>query len=103
MYPHTVNGTFWWILAGLLLLGCAVAALTLLVKVWRARTLLKNAGVRARHTTLLGLAVVYTLWPVDLLPDPVYLDDIGVLLLALRTVHGAVREARAGAVDGKDG
>jgi uncharacterized membrane protein YkvA (DUF1232 family) len=32
-------------------------------------------------------AVAYFVLPADLVPDPVYLDDIGVLLLALRTLR----------------
>lgn len=35
------------------------------------------------------MAVAYTVSPVDLIPDPVYLDDIGLLLLALRSLHAA--------------
>jgi uncharacterized membrane protein YkvA (DUF1232 family) len=31
--------------------------------------------------------------PTDLLPDPVYLDDIGVLLLALRSLSAVPKEA----------
>ncbi|BFO18866.1 hypothetical protein SHKM778_52540 [Streptomyces sp. KM77-8] len=34
-------------------------------------------------------AVLYLVLPADLLPDPVYLDDMGVLLLALRTMRGS--------------
>jgi uncharacterized membrane protein YkvA (DUF1232 family) len=34
-------------------------------------------------------AVAYLLLPADLLPDPVYLDDIAVLLLALRSLRAA--------------
>lgn len=41
--------------------------------------------------------MLYTVSPVDLIPDPVYLDDIGILLLALRSLHAA-----AGRLPGKD-
>ncbi len=34
-------------------------------------------------------AVAYLVLPTDALPDPVYLDDIGVLLLALRSLRAA--------------
>jgi hypothetical protein len=33
--------------------------------------------------------------PLDLLPDPVYLDGIGVLLLALRSLHAAATRSRS--------
>ncbi|WP_425276162.1 DUF1232 domain-containing protein [Streptomyces murinus] len=38
-------------------------------------------------------AVAYLLLPTDLLPDPIYLDDIGVLLLALRSLRAARPQA----------
>ncbi|KPC76783.1 membrane protein, partial [Streptomyces sp. NRRL WC-3753] len=41
-------------------------------------------------------ALLYVLSPVDLLPDPVLLDDIGVLLLALRSLHAAAEAAGVG-------
>jgi uncharacterized membrane protein YkvA (DUF1232 family) len=34
-------------------------------------------------------AVAYFVLPTDVMPDPVYLDDIGVLLLALRSLRRA--------------
>jgi hypothetical protein len=43
-------------------------------------------------------ALLYVVSPVDLLPDPVYLDDIGVLMLALRSLNAAA--ARAGLREG---
>lgn len=38
--------------------------------------------------------MIYTVSPADLIPDPVYLDDIGVLLLALRSLQAAAAAAR---------
>lgn len=38
--------------------------------------------------------MIYTVSPVDLIPDPVYLDDIGLLLLALRSLHAAAGAVR---------
>ncbi len=37
-------------------------------------------------------AVLYFVLPTDLMPDPVYLDDIAVLLLALRTMRNSLGE-----------
>lgn len=37
---------------------------------------------------------MYTISPLDLIPDPVYLDDIGILLLALRSLHAAAASTR---------
>ncbi|GAA3905129.1 hypothetical protein GCM10022244_14110 [Streptomyces gulbargensis] len=79
----------WLIVALVLVLALAGCAAVLLVRVLRARRLLLDAGVPLRSKALFWTAVVYTVSPVDLLPDPVYLDDIGVLLLALRALGAA--------------
>ncbi|MER5935398.1 YkvA family protein [Streptomyces sp. NPDC002054] len=89
-----MDSILWWAV-GILALATVACAVVLLVRVLRARRLLLNAGVPFRDKALFWAAVAYTLWPVDLLPDPVYLDDIGVLLLALRSLHTAVRHAGA--------
>ncbi|MFG2291863.1 YkvA family protein [Streptomyces sp. NPDC048603] len=89
-----MDSTLWWAL-GALAVATAACAVVLLVRVLRARRLLMDAGVPFRDKALFWTAVAYTLWPVDLLPDPMYLDDIGVLLLALRSLHAAVRHAGA--------
>lgn len=86
----------WLILGALALLLMAGAAAVLLVRVIRARKLLVDAGVPLHNKALVWAAVIYTVSPVDLLPDPVYLDDIGFLLLALRSLHAAAQAAGAG-------
>ncbi|MEU2246784.1 hypothetical protein [Streptomyces sp. NPDC019224] len=87
-----------WIIIGavLVLLTLAVAGV-LVVRVLKARKLLAEAGVPLRDKALVWAAVLYTVFPVDLLPDPVYLDDIGFLLLALRSLRAAARATGAGA------
>lgn len=40
-------------------------------------------------------AVLYLVLPTDLVPDPVYLDDIGVLLLALKSMRSGRQDALA--------
>ncbi|MEU5716302.1 YkvA family protein [Streptomyces sp. NPDC020403] len=86
----------WLVIGALVALLTAAAAAVLLVRVLRARRLLVDAGIPLRDKALVWAAVIYTISPVDLLPDPVYLDDIGVLLLALRSLHAAARAAGAG-------
>ncbi|WP_330177434.1 YkvA family protein [Streptomyces sp. NBC_01498] len=76
------------------LLAMLVTAVVLFVKVFRARALLRRAGIPLRNRAAYWGALVYTVSPVDLLPDPVYLDDIGVLLLALRSLHAAAANAK---------
>ncbi|MEU6773664.1 DUF1232 domain-containing protein [Streptomyces sp. NPDC046759] len=77
----------------LLVIGAVVAAvllavaLGLLVRLVRARRMLLRAGLPAGPRWVFWGAVAYLLLPTDLLPDPVYLDDIAVLLLALRSLR----------------
>ncbi|WP_320785207.1 YkvA family protein [Streptomyces sp. CRN 30] len=71
-------------------LGVAVALLFRLV---RARRDLKRAGLPAGPRWVFWGAVLYLVLPTDLVPDPVFLDDIGVLLLALRTLRTSARDA----------
>jgi len=63
-------------------------AVALLVRLVRARRDLRRAGLPTGRRWVFWGAVLYFLLPTDLLPDPVYLDDIGVLLLALRSLRG---------------
>ncbi|GAT80669.1 hypothetical protein STXM2123_1370 [Streptomyces sp. F-3] len=67
-------------------LGAAVA---LCVRLVRTRRALRRAGLPTGPRWVFWGAVAYLVLPVDLLPDPVYLDDIGVLLLALRSLRAA--------------
>ncbi|MFJ9057755.1 MULTISPECIES: YkvA family protein [unclassified Streptomyces] len=86
----------WLVLGALALLLMAGAAAVLLVRVIRARRLLVDAGIPLHNKALVWASVIYTVSPVDLLPDPVYLDDIGFLLLALRSLHSAAQAAGVG-------
>jgi uncharacterized membrane protein YkvA (DUF1232 family) len=90
-----MDSSSWLVVAVVLALVVAVCAAVLLVRVFRARRLLLDAGVPLQSKALFWGAVVYTVSPVDLIPDPVYLDDVGVLLVALRALHAAA--ARSGA------
>ncbi|WP_306319526.1 MULTISPECIES: YkvA family protein [unclassified Streptomyces] len=91
-----MDSTAWIVLGGLVALAMLAAAAVLLVRVFKARKLLVDAGIPLQHKALFWAAVVYTISPVDLIPDPVYLDDIGVLLVALKMLHGAARKAGVG-------
>lgn len=69
------------------LLGVAVWTLVRLV---RTRRSLERAGLPTGPRWVFWGAVAYLVLPTDLLPDPIYLDDIGVLLLALRSMRSAL-------------
>ncbi|WP_406458163.1 DUF1232 domain-containing protein [Streptomyces sp. NBC_00876] len=91
-----MDTTAWIVVAAVLVLLTVGVAGILLVRVFRARKLLVDAGIPLHNKALVWAAVLYTVSPVDLLPDPVYLDDIGFLLLALRSLHAAARAAGVG-------
>ena len=74
-----------------LVLAVAVA---LFVRLVRARRDLRRAGLPTGPRWVFWGALVYFVLPADLLPDPVYLDDIGVLLLALRSLRGTAEHDR---------
>ncbi|MGW2046448.1 DUF1232 domain-containing protein [Streptomyces sp. NPDC001858] len=76
----------------------AVAA-AVLVRLVRARRGLRRAGLPTGPRWVFWGAVAYFVLPADALPDPVYLDDIGVLLLALRSLRRAPRTAPTQAPD----
>ncbi|WP_329454961.1 YkvA family protein [Streptomyces sp. NBC_01497] len=79
----------------LLALGAAAVAamlavaVTLAVRLVRTRRLLRRAGLPTGRRWVFWAALAYLVLPTDLMPDPVYLDDIGVLLLALRALTSA--------------
>ncbi|MET8482937.1 YkvA family protein [Streptomyces tendae] len=75
------------VLLAALVLAAAVAVLVRLV---RTRRDLRRAGLPTGPRWVFWGAVLYLVLPADLLPDPVYLDDIGVLLLALRSARGPI-------------
>ncbi|WP_435972017.1 YkvA family protein [Streptomyces sp. Qhu_M48] len=89
-----MDSSLWFVVAAVVALVMAACAAVLLVRVFRARRLLLDAGIPLRSKALFWAAVVYTVSPVDLIPDPVYLDDIGVLLVALRALHTAAAHIR---------
>ncbi|WGP08463.1 YkvA family protein [Streptomyces sp. SH5] len=88
-----MDTTAWLVLGAVAALIMLALAVVLLVRVFSARKLLADAGVPLRSKALFWAAVIYTVSPVDLLPDPIYLDDIGFLLVALRSLHSAASAA----------
>jgi len=70
-------------------------AVGLLVRLVRTRRGLRRAGLPTGPRWVFWGALLYFVLPTDLVPDPVYLDDIGVLLLALRTMRGSPADRAA--------
>ncbi|WP_030759465.1 YkvA family protein, partial [Streptomyces sp. NRRL F-2664] len=97
-----MDGKVWLVVGTVLAVGVAVAAAVLFFRVLKARRLLADAGIPLQDKALFWAALIYTVSPVDLIPDPVYLDDIGILMLALRSLHAAAAAARPSKEPGVD-
>jgi uncharacterized membrane protein YkvA (DUF1232 family) len=92
------------IVVAVVLAALALAvAVGLLVRLVRTRRGLRRAGLPTGPRWVFWGALLYFVLPTDLVPDPVYLDDIGVLLLALRTLRGSPADRAALRFDARDG
>ncbi|MFF3456722.1 YkvA family protein [Streptomyces sp. NPDC002730] len=79
--------------ATVLIATTVVLAGVLVVRLVKARRQLRDAGIPMENKAVFWGALIYLVSPVDLLPDPVLLDDIGFLLLALRSLQAAAHSA----------
>ncbi|QES45556.1 hypothetical protein DEJ49_35285 [Streptomyces venezuelae] len=77
------------VVAAVLAAATLAVAVALLVRLVRTRRALRRAGLPVERQWVFWAAIAYLVLPADLVPDPVYLDDIGVLLLALRSMRSA--------------
>ncbi|MFM9609022.1 hypothetical protein DF268_42215 [Streptomyces sp. V2] len=80
------------VVAALLAAVVLAAAVAVAVRLVRTRRELRRAGLPTGPRWIFWGAVLYFVLPTDLLPDPVYLDDIGVLLLALRSLRTSPKD-----------
>lgn len=95
-----MDSTTTWIVAAVALAAAVLAvAVGVLTRLVRTRRLMRRAGLPTGPPWVFWGAVLYFVLPADLMPDPVYLDDIGVLLLALRTLRRSPRGGPPDAVD----
>ncbi|MDW8810982.1 YkvA family protein [Streptomyces scabiei] len=87
----------WGVIAAIALIAAAVlgVAVWLLLRLVRTRRELNRAGLPTGPKWVFWGAVLYLVLPTDLVPDPVYLDDIGVLLLAIRSMRSGRQDALA--------
>ncbi|NHO80268.1 YkvA family protein [Micromonospora sp. CMU55-4] len=69
------------VLAAVVAAAMLAGAIVLAVRLVRTRRMLGALGAGGK-VAFYG-ALIYTILPVDLLPDPIYLDDMGVLAGAL--------------------
>ena len=88
------------------LLAVAVFLFVRLVRLWAA---VRDPRMPTQGKVAFWVAAVYALFPLDVLPDPVYLDDAGVLAFAVAFVtnlarkHGIAVRPRASAPDDRPG
>ena len=84
-----------WVLAvliGVVGIATLVGAVWLAIRLVRTRRMLTELGAGGK-VAFYG-ALIYTVFPVDLLPDPIYLDDMGVLTAALIYLTRQVQKHR---------
>ncbi|SCE75104.1 YkvA family protein [Micromonospora chokoriensis] len=81
------------VIAGILAIATLVGAVVLAVRVVRTRRMLTGLGAGGK-VAFYG-ALIYTIFPIDVLPDPIYLDDMGVLAAALIYLTRLVHKRRA--------
>ncbi len=90
-----MSGEAWALVAALVV---AIGVVTLVFAIRMAKRLI----ITRRALGDLGLegtvafygALIYTISPIDLLPDPIFLDDIGVLAAALFFLTNKLQERR---------
>ncbi|NJP99376.1 YkvA family protein [Streptomyces zingiberis] len=75
------------------------AVVVLALRLVRTYRTLRSEGTTRREKLLFWGAILYTVSPVDLLPDPIYVDDIGLLMAALHQL-GKAAGNRRGALPG---
>ena len=75
------------VLAFLVLATLLGVAIYLLVKLLRLFSVVRSEAMPVAGKLSFWAALAYTVFPVDVLLDPVYLDDIGVLGAALAFVN----------------
>ncbi|MEV4754187.1 YkvA family protein [Micromonospora sp. NPDC049559] len=100
------------VLLGLVVVATLAVAVFFLVRLLRMRTLLRSSAMPVSGKVAFWAALIYSVSPADLLPDPVYLDDIGILVGAIgylghlarkhgvigrRAPHAPIEERRAAA------
>ena len=81
------------VLAAVVAVAMLAGAVVLAVRLVRKRRMLGALGAGGK-VAFYG-ALIYTILPVDLLPDPIYLDDMGVLAGALFYLGRLVAKHRA--------
>ncbi|MFV0257192.1 MAG: YkvA family protein [Acidimicrobiales bacterium] len=97
-------GTLVVAIIGVVVVITLLVALWLLIRLVSAWRLVRRSDMPTGGKVAFWAALIYTVSPVDLLPDPIVLDDIVALLGALAYIqnlaagHGLVRPSTPGPV-----
>jgi uncharacterized membrane protein YkvA (DUF1232 family) len=78
------------VVAALIIVAGIFGAVRLLVRLWGTRKVLGELGTGGK-VAFWG-ALIYTIFPIDLLPDPIYLDDMAVMGGALAIIGNMIRK-----------
>jgi hypothetical protein len=77
------------VVGGVILIAALIGTIVLAIRLVKVRNQLGALGFGGK-VAFYG-ALIFTIFPVDLLPDPIYLDDMGVLGLALLYLNGLLK------------
>lgn len=72
-------------------------------KLFRLRKVALSPEAPTSAKAAFWLAWIYALSPLDVLPDPILIDDIGVVLAAIATIERVTRDSRSSLPLGKVG
>lgn len=75
-----------------LLAAVLVVALVFLVRLLKLWSLVQNGRMPVQGKLAFWGALIYAIFPVDVLPDPIYLDDVGVLVAAIAYIGNLARK-----------
>lgn len=85
----------------LILLATVIAALLAVVaflgyRLYKTYSIVSDTAAPSSLKYVFWLAVIYTISPIDLLPDPILIDDIGVLVASIAHIAKVGREMGLG-------
>jgi uncharacterized membrane protein YkvA (DUF1232 family) len=84
-----------WVLLAIVLAVLMGVAIWLFVKLLMLRRQVGKDFMSRHGKIAFWVAAIYSISPIDVLPDPVYLDDIGVLVWAITYITGILKKRRS--------
>ena len=87
------------------IVASVVVAVYFAIRLFRTYRLIRSQGMPTSGKVVFWAALAYLLLPLDLLPDPIALDDIGALVGAITYIthlareHGLVDDGEASGIE----